>query len=192
MSPFIKVYHSYTTKDLAAVYKPSGNFQPWPFFSFWRFFKKMLLMTSESTGIHWSVWGCVLLYTSCGSAFGMSSPIAVSAVITLFNFNRLGYSTHSQTFQLHLMKIHTNTHSGLNIPLALVLPYLLFLILLRRNLSTPDIHEMPYMLRIISHHCKISSLLVLSVCFISSVCHPLERVAKHLVLEGLSASFYVM
>lgn len=88
--------------------------------------KKMLLMTSESTGVRWSVWGCVLLYTSCGSAFGMSSPIAVSEVITLFNFNRFGYSTHSQTFQLCPMKIHANTHSGLSIPFALVLPYYFF------------------------------------------------------------------
>lgn len=146
---------------------------------------------TRSTGVHWSVWGCVLLYTSCGAAFGISSSIAVSAVITLFNFNRLGYTTHSQTFQLCLMQMHTDTHSGLSIPLALLLPYF-FLFFYLQGISALTIYEMPYMLRIISRHCKVSPLLVLSAWFISSICHPLEKVVKHLVLEGLSASFYVM
>lgn len=53
----------------------------------------MPLMTSESTGVHWSVWGCELLYTSWGAAFGISSSVVVSAVFTLFNFHRLGYTT---------------------------------------------------------------------------------------------------
>jgi len=53
----------------------------------------MLLVTSESTGVHWSVWECVVVHTNCVAAFGISSSIAVSAVITLFNFNRLGYTT---------------------------------------------------------------------------------------------------
>lgn len=39
MSHFIKVDHSYTTKDLAAVYRPSGNFQCCPFFSLEDHFK---------------------------------------------------------------------------------------------------------------------------------------------------------
>lgn len=101
-------------------------------------------MTSGSTGVHWSVGGCVLLYTSCGAAFGISSSVVVSAVFTLFNFHRLGYTTHSQTFQLCLMKIHTDAHSGLSIPLALVLPYYFFIILLRKNCSTPNIGNVIY------------------------------------------------
>jgi len=63
-----------------------------------------------------------VVHTNCVAAFGISSSIAVSAVITLFNFNRLGYTTHSQTFQVCLMKIHIDTHSGLSIPLDPVLP----------------------------------------------------------------------
>lgn len=86
-------------------------------------------MAPESTGVHWAVWGHLLLHTSCGAAFDTSSSIAVSAVITLFNFNRLGYTTHSQTSQLCLMKIHTDKHSGLSILFALILPYYFFIIL---------------------------------------------------------------
>lgn len=72
--------------------------------------KKCFWWPLESTGVHWCVWGCVLLCTSCGTAFGVSSPIAVSAVITVFNLHRLGYTTHSQAFQLCLMKMHTDAH----------------------------------------------------------------------------------
>lgn len=104
----------------------------------------MPLMTSESTGVHWSVQGCVLLYTSCGAGFGISSSVVVAAVFTPFNFHRLGYTTHSRIFQLCLMKIHTDTHSGLSTPLALVLPYYFFIILLGKNCSTPNIGNVIY------------------------------------------------
>lgn len=105
----------------------------------------MPLITSESTGVHWSVWGCVLLYTSCGAAFRIRRSVVVSAVFTLFKFHRLDYTTHSQTFQLCLIKIHIDTHSGLSIPLALVLPYYyFFIILLRKNYSTPNVRTVIY------------------------------------------------
>lgn len=42
------------------------------------------------------------------------------------------------------MKIHTDTHSGLSIPLALVLPYYFFIILLRKSCSTPSIGNVIY------------------------------------------------
>lgn len=99
---------------------------------------------TRSTGVHCSVWGCVLLHTSCGAAFSIISSTAVSALIALFNFNRLGYTTYSQTFQLCLMKMHSDTHSGLSIPLALVLPYYFFIILLKRNVSSLDMWNAVY------------------------------------------------
>lgn len=170
MPHLIKVYHSYTTKDLEAIYKPSSNFQYCPFFSLWRFFWKMPLMTSESTSVQWSVRRCVLLCTSCGTALGLSSSIAVSAVITLFNFNRPGYTTRSQTFQLCLMKIHTAAHIGLSIPL-LGCYFIIFLLSYWEGISALLIYWDAYMfednLPSLQGFSSVSSL-----CMLHFVCLP--------------------